>query len=247
MDTPKNPLIDYLLHLADTSLILGQRNAEWCGHGPILEQDIALTNISLDLVGQARSLYQYAARLIGNTDEDRLFAFRNEREYMNLLLVEQPNGDWGNTLLRQYLFSEFQLLLFQALKKNTDTELAAIAEKSVKETAYHRRWSSEWVVRLGNGTEESRTRMLNALETLWPYTGELFQAAGYEKELDVDPARFQNEWMGSVRALLEEATLPIPENLFVQTGGKTGVHTEHLGYILTDLQYLQRTYPGAEW
>lgn len=247
METLQDPRIRYLLHLADTSLILGQRNAEWCGHGPILEQDIALTNISLDLVGQARSFYQLAAERIGNTDEDKLFAFRNEREYMNLLLAEQPNGDWGNTILRQYLFSEYQLLLFQELKKSSDAELAAIAEKSVKETAYHRRWSSEWVIRLGDGTEESHARMEKALENLWPYTGEMFQATAYEKEMDMDPARFHAGWTAAVKAVLQEATLPYPENIFMQTGGKSGVHTEQLGYILADLQYLQRTYPGAEW
>ena len=239
--------ISFLLYLADTSLILGQRNSEWCGHGPILEQDIALTNISLDLIGQARSLYQYAARLIGDTDEDKLFAFRNEREYRNLLLVEQPNGDWGNTILRQYLFSEFQLLLFQELKKSDDIDLAAIAEKSVKETMYHRRWSSEWVVRLGNGTEESHARMKKALENLWPYTGEMFQPAAYEKVFALDSASIHAAWTSAVKVVLEEATLPYPENVFMHTGGKSGVHTEQLGYILTDLQYLQRTYPGAEW
>jgi ring-1,2-phenylacetyl-CoA epoxidase subunit PaaC len=239
--------ISFLLYLADTSLILGQRNSEWCGHGPILEQDIALTNISLDLIGQARSLYQYAARLIGDTDEDKLFAFRNEREYRNLLLAEQPNGDWGNTILRQYLFSEFQLLLFQELKKSDDIDLAAIAEKSVKETMYHRRWSSEWVVRLGNGTEESHARMKKALENLWPYTGEMFQPAAYEKVFALDSASIHAAWTSAVKVVLEEATLPYPENVFMHTGGKSGVHTEQLGYILTDLQYLQRTYPGAEW
>jgi ring-1,2-phenylacetyl-CoA epoxidase subunit PaaC len=239
--------ISFLLYLADTSLILGQRNSEWCGHGPILEQDIALTNISLDLIGQARSLYQYAARLIGDTDEDKLFAFRNEREYRNLLLAEQPNGDWGNTILRQYLFSEFQLLLFQELKKSDDIDLAAIAEKSVKETMYHRRWSSEWVVRLGNGTEESHARMKKALENLWPYSGEMFQPAAYEKVFALDSASIHAAWTSAVKVVLEEATLPYPENVFMHTGGKSGVHTEQLGYILTDLQYLQRTYPGAEW
>ena len=176
-------LLQYLLHLADTTLILSQRNSEWCGHGPILEQDIAITNISLDLLGQARNFYQYAALLInesqnqpsalspsplergwGEVNEDSLAYLRKEREFKNLLLTEQPNGDWGQTVLRQFLFSQFQFLLFQQLKDHKDEQLSAIAAKSLKETTYHLRWSSEWVIRLGDGTTESHTRMLNAMD-----------------------------------------------------------------------------------
>jgi len=244
----KSSLIDYILHLADTNLILAQRNAEWCGHGPILEQDIAITNISLDLLGQARNFYQYAASLIGNNaTEDSLAYLRKEREFKNCLLVEQPNNDWAQTILRQFFFSAYQFLLYEKLQHNAGGQIAAIAAKALKEVTYHQRWSSEWVIRLGDGTEESRNRMLTAIEELWRYTGEFFIAAGYEAEAGFEVASLQQAWLQKVTEVFEEATLPVPEKTFMQTGGKTGVHTEHLGYILTDLQYLQRTYPGAEW
>jgi len=257
----------YILHLADNSLILGQRNSEWCGHGPVLEQDIAITNISLDLIGQARNFYQYAAQLInvsqksegskvpsppgegvgGEVSEDSLAYLRTEREYKNCLLVEQPNGDWAQTTLRQYLFSQYQYLLFQQLQNWKDEQIAAIAVKSLKEIAYHLRWSREWVIRLGDGTEESRQRMLRAIDELWRYTGEMFIPASYEKETGIDFNKIKEEWDLKVNAVFSEAALSIPEKIFMQPGGKEGKHTEHLGYILTELQYLQRTYPGCEW
>jgi len=241
-------LINYTLHLADNALILGQRNTEWCGHGPILEQDIAITNISLDLVGQARSFYQYAAQLkADDSTEDMLAYFRTERDFKNCLLVEQPNGDWAQTILRQFLFSSYQYFLYQELQKNSDETLAAIAEKSLKEVSYHLRWSSEWVIRLGDGTDESHSRILKAIDELWRYTGELFIPVAYEKEAGIDVSLLKNDWSEKVKAVLTEATLPVPENIFMQTGGKTGTHTEHLGYILTELQYVQRAYPGCEW
>lgn len=244
----KYALIDYTLHLADTTLILAQRNAEWCGHGPILEQDIAITNITLDLLGQSRNFYQYAASLIGhNASEDSLAYLRKEREFKNLLLVEQPNKDWGQTTLRQFLFSQFHFFLLEQLQKGNDTQLAAIAEKSIKETTYHVRWSSEWVIRLGDGTEESHQRMENAIEELWRYTDEMFTPVEYENESGVDFKELKTKWLNNVKKVFAEATLTIPENEFMQTGGKSGVHTEHLGYILSDLQYLQRTFPGATW
>ena len=243
-----NSLVKFSLHLADNALILAQRNAEWCGHGPILEQDIAITNISLDLLGQSRNFYKYAATLIGNdATEDSLAYLRTEREFKNLLLVEQPNGDWGQTILRQYLFSQFQYLLFTQLQNNKDEQLAAITTKALKEIKYHVRWSSEWVVRLGDGTEESHNRMIKAVDELWRYTGEMFMPADYELEAGFDVSLLKDEWLKKVSTVLEEATLPVPEKTFMQTGGKQGVHTEHLGFILTDLQYLQRTYPNAEW
>jgi ring-1,2-phenylacetyl-CoA epoxidase subunit PaaC len=238
---------DYLLHLADTTLILSHRNSEWCGHGPVLEQDIALTNVSLDLLGQARLLYQYAAELIGDTDEDQLAYLRTEREYKNLLLAEQPNGDWGQTILRQYLYSQFQQLLFQQLQQHSDEQMAAIATKSLKETNYHVRWSSEWVIRLGDGTDESKQRMLQAIDELWGYTGEMFMPVEYEAITGVDYTPIQQQWNEKVTAVFDEATLTAPEKKFMQTGGKTGTHTEHLGFILSNLQYLQRTYPNAKW
>jgi len=252
-------LIDYTLHHADNTLILAQRNAEWCAHGPILEQDIAITNISLDLLGQARNFYQYAAQLMndGKADkdsvtEDSLAYHRTEREFLNCLLVEQPNGDWGQTILRQFLFSTYQYLLYTSLQNSSDEQLAAIAAKGLKETTYHRRWSSEWVIRLGDGTEESRERMLHAIDELWMYSGELFMPAEYEivateKGFGVDVSLLKNEWIQKVNAVFDEATLPVPEKVFFQKGGKEGKHTEHLGYILTELQYMQKTYPGAEW
>lgn len=243
-----NFLINFTLHLADSNLILAQRNAEWCGHGPILEQDIAITNISLDLLGQSRNFYQYAAALIGNdATENSLAYLRTEREFKNCLLVEQPNGDWGQTILRQFFFSAYQHLLYEKLQSSNDEQIAAIAAKALKEVTYHLRWSGEWVVRLGDGTGESHQRMLKAIDELWRYTGELFMPADYEKESGIDFSILKDEWMKKVTAIFEEATLPVPEKMFMQSGGKTGVHTEHLGYILTELQYLQRTYPGAEW
>ena len=239
-------LINYTLHLADTTLILSQRNSEWCGHGPILEQDIAITNISLDLLGQSRNFYQYAASLIGgDATEDSLAYLRKEREFKNLLLVEQSNGDWGQTILRQYLYSQFQYLLFEKLQQCNDEQLAAIAAKSIKETTYHVRWSSEWVIRLGDGTEESHNRILKAIDELWRYTGEIFEPAVYETLVDV--SLLKKEWLQKVTTVFAEATLPVPEKVFMQTGGKEGKHTEQLGYILTELQYMQRAYPGATW
>jgi ring-1,2-phenylacetyl-CoA epoxidase subunit PaaC len=259
-----NFLVKYVLHLADSNLILAQRNAEWCGHGPILEQDIAITNISLDLLGQSRNFYQYAAALINESKipagskapspvegtevtEDSLAYLRTEREFKNCLLVEQPNGDWGQTILRQFFFSAYQYLLYEKLQNCNDTQIAAIAAKALKEVTYHLRWSSEWVIRLGDGTEESHQRMLKAIDELWRYTGELFMPADYEIEAGFDLRTLKDDWTKKITTVFEEATLPVPEKTFMQSGGKTGIHTEHLGFILTELQYLQRTYPGAAW
>lgn len=244
----KENLINYTLHLADNTLILGQRNSEWCGHGPVLEQDIAITNISLDLIGQARSLYQYAAQLKADgATEDSLAYLRTEREFKNCLLVEQPNGDWAQTMLRQFLFSSYQFYLYNYLQSHNDKTIAAIAEKSLKEVSYHLRWSSEWVIRLGDGTEESHERMLAATKELWRYTGEFFIPAPYETALNIDLVSLKTEWDKKVKTVMEEATLPVPEKVFMQTGGKTGSHTEQQGYILAELQYMQRVYPGCEW
>ncbi len=243
-----NQLINCLLSLADSALILSQRNSEWCGHGPVLEQDIALTNIALDLLGQARNFYQYAATLTGDgATEDSLAYLRTERDFKNCLLTEQPNGHWGQTILRQYLYSQYQWLLFTQLQHTADEHLAAIVVKSLKEITYHVRWSSEWVIRLGDGTAESRERMMEAVSNLWCYTGEFFVAADYEVRLGIDFSALQQAWNQKVAAVFEEATLPVPADVFMQKGGKNGIHTEQLGYILTELQYLQRTYPGNEW
>jgi ring-1,2-phenylacetyl-CoA epoxidase subunit PaaC len=250
----KEILYNYTLHLADNALILAQRNSEWCGHGPILEQDIAITNISLDLIGQSRSLYQYAAEDREGATEDTLAYLRDGRAYKNCLLVEQPNGDWAQTILRQFFFSTYQYFLYQHLQQSADATLAAIAEKSLKEVTYHVRWSSEWVIRLGDGTQESNNRILNALDELWPFTGELFTAASYETEavelgIGVDVNAIRPAWEQRIHEVLAEATLPLPttEGVWMQSGGKTGVHTEQLGFILAEMQSMQRTYPGCEW
>ena len=250
----------YILHLADNALILGHRNSEWCGHGPVLEQDIAITNISLDLIGQSRNFYQYAALLINqstnkpidNVTEDTLAYLRDNREFKNCLLVEQPNGDWAKTILRQFLFSVYQYYLYQQLQTGKDGQLAAISEKSLKEVTYHLRWSSEWVIRLGDGTEESHQRMLNAIDELWMYTGELFTITSYElraisEGTGIDVSLIKPQWDEKVKEIFSEATLPYPDKTFMQTGGKEGKHTEHLGFILAELQFMQRAYPGAEW
>lgn len=246
-------LVSYILHLADNNLILTQLNAEWCGHGPILEQDIAITNITLDLIGQSRNFYQYAAKLIGgDATEDSLAYLRNERSFKNCLLAEQPNGDWAQTVLKQFLYSTFQYFLYDEMKQSADEQLAAIAEKSIKEVTYHVSWSSEWVIRLGDGTDESNSRMQHAIAELWPYTGELFLPVDYETEMinkNVAPdiTSLKEKWFQKITEVLDEATLAVPENIFMHTGGKTGTHTEQLGYILAELQFLQKTYPGAEW
>lgn len=254
----KDTLYNYTLHLADNALILAQRNGEWCGHGPILEQDIAITNISLDLIGQSRSLYQYAAGLKGHgATEDTLAYGRDVREFKNCLLVEQPNGDWAQTILRQFFFSTWQFFLYQQLQRSGDGTLAAIAEKSLKEVTYHVRWSSEWVIRLGDGTPESHNRLENALDELWMFTGELFVPTAYELEavkagFGVDVSTLKAAWEQRVNEVFAEAALPDlaatgREGAWMQMGGKEGVHTEQLGFVLAELQYVQRAYPGAEW
>jgi ring-1,2-phenylacetyl-CoA epoxidase subunit PaaC len=276
-------LIQYTLHLADDSLILGHRNSEWTGHGPILEQDIALSNIALDLIGQARNFYQYAAELInagqagssagtpeltdasshrttltlsdvppGQVTEDQLAYLRDGWDFRNCLLVEQSNGDWAKTILRQFFFSAYQTALYERLAQGRDKTLAAIAAKSHKEGIYHLRWSSEWVIRLGDGTEESHTRMNNALDDLWKFTGELHTAAPYELEtaakgISPDLSALRPLWEEKVKEVFDEAGIPYPSSVWMQTGGKEGRHTEQLGYVLAEMQFLQRAYPGCEW
>lgn len=249
----ENALFEYLLRLGDDSLILGHRLSEWCGHGPILEEDIALTNLSLDLIGQATAIFEYAGKVEGKgRSEDDLAFLRFDKDYRNLLLVERPNGDFGVTIMRQFLFDAYRKPLFERLVNSSDEMIAAIAAKSLKETKYHLKHSSEWVIRLGDGTEESHNRMQDALNDLWKYAAELF----YEDEVDArlkasgvlpDMDSLKSEWEQTVTAVLEEATLKIPENNWKQEGGRKGLHTEHLGYILAELQYMQRAYPNMEW
>jgi len=249
----KEILIKYILHLGDNALVLGHRNSEWCGHGPVLEQDIAITNIALDLIGQARNFYQYAALLEGgDTSEDSLAYLRTEREFKNCLLTEQPNEDWAHTILRQFFFSQYQWLLYSELSKSNDEQIAAISDKAIKEVTYHLRWSSEWVIRLGDGTEESHQRMEEAIDNLWPYTGELFIASDFEKaanEFGIGPdvSSLKTVWENNVKQIFDEARLEMPTAGFAQKGGKQGIHTEYLGYILAELQYMQRTYPDSQW
>ena len=248
-----NALAEYLLRLGDDSLILGHRLSEWCGHGPILEEDIAMTNISLDLIGQTNSLLEYAGKVEGKgRSADDLAFLRFDKDYKNALLVEQPNGDFGFTMMRQFLFDAYRLPLFEKLTQSSDSQLAAIAEKSLKETKYHFKHSSEWVIRLGDGTEESHQRIQESLDELWRYANELMFTDEVDAELTKsgilpDLSDLKDTWMDYVMAVFEEATLVIPENNWTFEGGRKGLHSEHLGFILTELQYMQRAYPGLEW
>lgn len=271
-----NQLLQYTLQIADNALINGHRLSEWCGHGPVIEQDIALSNIALDHLGQARSLYQYAADQINKMatadksqmfsatalnqkidqgemiDEDDLAYLRDGWDFRNVLLVEQPNKDWGYTVARSFYFDTFNYFFFEALQNSSDETLAAIAEKSLKEVTYHLRWSSEWVIRLGDGTEESRQRMQVALNDCWMFTGELFKANEADKlmlgaEIGVDLVEVESNWIDRISAIINEATLSTPTNTWMQEGGKEGKHSEHLGYILTELQFVQRAYPNMKW
>jgi ring-1,2-phenylacetyl-CoA epoxidase subunit PaaC len=246
-------LFEYVLRMADDSLILGQRLGEWCGHGPILEEDIAITNISLDLIGQAISLYDLAAELEGEgkTHDDLAF-LRFENQYKNVLMVEQPNGDFAMTMLRQFFFDAFRKPLFEALIKSPITQLSAIAEKSLKETRYHLKHSSEWVIRMGDGTEESHQRAQAAIDHLWRYSAELFYEDSIDKQLHTQQQvpslkEIQASWLETVKAVLSEATLEIPSNNWKFEGGRQGRHSEHMGYLLAELQYMQRAYPNMQW
>lgn len=272
----KHALLNYTLYLADNASIMSHRLGEWCGHGPVLEQDIALTNVSLDDIGQARSFYQYAAALVnampsaekanlfsdmmlnnkiasGETiDEDDLAFLRDAGDYRNVLLVEQPNKDWAYTVVRSFFYDSFMHLFYTALLQSKDERLAAIAEKSLKEVAYHLRWSSEWMIRLGDGTEESHQRIQAAVDDMWMYTGEMFRMTATDNAMlsagiGVDVQALKAPWTNNITAIIKEATLTIPEDAWMQEGGKEGRHSEHLGYILAEMQFVQRTYPGLEW
>jgi ring-1,2-phenylacetyl-CoA epoxidase subunit PaaC len=249
----KDNLYKYILGIADNSLILGQRMGSLTGHGPSLETDIACTNISLDLFGQVRSYYQYAAKIAGDgRTEDDIAMLRKEREYVNVLLVEQPNTDFAYTMARQFLFDVYHLLFLNELQKSKDLTLSAIASKSIKEVSYHQRFSSDWIKRLGDGTNLSHQKMQDAIDALWTYTDELFHQTQADKVMvkegvGVDVTKLKETYYKQVNEVLEEATLSIPESKYFQKGGKEGIHTEHMGYLLSDLQYMQRTYPNMEW
>jgi ring-1,2-phenylacetyl-CoA epoxidase subunit PaaC len=256
--------VDYLLHLADNALVLGQRNAEWCGHGPVLEEDIAMANMSLDLIGQARLLYQHAAALLGgDATEDRLAYFRDTRQYRNCTLLELPHHgplagtaasdrDYATTIVRNFLYSTLMLLLWDELQQSADAQLAAIAAKSVKETRYHFRHARDWLVRLGDGTDESHARAQAALDHLMPYTQEFWSVSAAEADAasaatGVDNRRLQPAWDDEVNAALAEATLRRPSGQGFLPRGKEGLHSEHLGYLLAEMQGLARQHPGATW
>ncbi len=272
----KNALLNYTLSLADNASVMSHRLGEWCGHGPVLEQDIALTNISLDDIGQARSLYQYAAEQLNNMpttektnlfsdmmlnakiaagenlDEDDLAYLRDAWDYRSLLLVEQPNKDWAYTIARSFYYDAFMQLFYKGLQNSKDDRLKGIAEKSLKEVTYHLRWSSEWIIRLGDGTDESHQKIQTAINDLWMYTGEMFKMTDTDKAMavagiGVDLAGLHKDWLNNIKNIFTQATLQLPTDIWMQDGGKEGHHSEHLGYILADMQFLQRTYPGLDW
>ncbi|MFI5204555.1 MAG: 1,2-phenylacetyl-CoA epoxidase subunit PaaC [Flavobacteriales bacterium] len=246
-------LFRYLLRLADNNFILGHRLTQWCGHGPILEEDIALANIALDKLGTARALYDYAAKIEGkNRTEDDLAFLRSEREFMNSLLAEQPNGDYAQTMVREWFNDVFDLMLYEKLQTSSDTTLAGIAAKAVKELKYHLRHSQQWIIRFLEGTDESRARVETALRELWPFTGERFVADETDKavvanKIGPDIQAFEAAWKTHISAVLKESGLELPADAYMQSGSKKGVHTEHLGFILAECQYLPRTMPHAKW
>ncbi len=247
------PHCRYVLRLADTSLVLAQRLGEWVGHGPALEEDLGLANVALDLLGQARMLLSHAGELEGRgRSEDDLAYLREESEYLNLTLVEQPNGDFGRTVVRQFLFDAWQLALYERLTHSTDGKLAAIAAKSAKESAYHLRYSGGWLIRLGDGTPESHERAQQALGRLWPFTNELFDSdevdrAAAEAGVGPAPESLRDAWSRRVDEVLAEATLARPPPVAFGWYGKQGRHGEHLGYLLAEMQSLHRAHPGASW
>jgi ring-1,2-phenylacetyl-CoA epoxidase subunit PaaC len=250
---PSRAFFQYLLRLGDDRLVLGHRLSEWCGHGPILEEDIALANISLDLIGEATLLLKLAGETEGaGRNEDALAYFRDSTDYRNALLVELPKGDFGFTIVRQLFFSVYSLLQMDALTRSTNPELAGIAAKAVKEAKYHVRHSAEWVVTLGDGTAESHDRVQSAVDDLWRYAGELFLSDTIDREvadagLGVDPAAFADRWNHEVMKTLDRATLTVPAVSYMQRGGRNGKHTEHLGHMLAEMQIVARSHPGATW
>lgn len=252
--TKQDALFEYLVRLADDRLILGHRLSEWCGHGPILEEDIALANIALDYIGHAASLYEYAVEIEGEgRHRDDLVYFRNDVEYKNLKITELPKGDFGFTVARQFLFSAYSYFLYKQLSEVEDEQFAGMAQKHLKEVKYHLRHSREWVLRLGDGTDESHERIQNSFDDIWTYLGELF----YQDEVDellqnenlaADSASFKAEWKELIVDTLEEATLNVPDfDQFMVEGSRDGLHTEHLGHLLAEMQHLRRSYPDADW
>ena len=247
-----NSLLQYTLRIADSSLILGQRMSEWCSKGPTLEEDIALSNIGLDLFGQANGFYEYAAQLDGSRSADELAFKRNEREFFNYQLTEQKNGNFGTTIVRNFLHDAFKFLFFSSLSESKDETLSALAAKSLKEVKYHLRHSSNWLIRLGDGTKESKHKAQEALEFLWQYTGELFEMDEIDNEIlklgiGVDNQKLKSKWNEIINSTIEKAKLNRPEDSYMATGSRKGIHTEHLGFLLAEMQFLPRAYPDAKW
>ena len=245
-------LFNYTIRIADTCLILGQRMSEWCSNGPTLEEDIAMSNISLDLFGQANGFYEYASKLDGTKSADMLAFKRNEREFFNYQLVEQINGNFGKTIVRNFLYDAFTLLFYTELSNSKDDTLAALAAKSLKEVKYHLRHSKNWLIRLGDGTSESNQKVQEALEELWQYTGELFEMDEVDNELlktgtSVDISKLKSKWDEIIDSTLKTAKLNRPKDSYMASGGKKGIHTECLGFLLAEMQFLQRAYPNAKW
>lgn len=258
IEVEQAPSVQYMLRLADTALILGQRLGEWCGHAPVLEEDIALSNIALDLIGQSRALLTRVGQLGGQgLHEDQLAFLREERDYRNATIVELPNGagrpgDFAFTVLRNAMMATWFRLMWERLRESSDSELAAIAEKAVKEARYHEQHSCDWVVRLGDGTDESARRMRAALDTLWRYSGELFESDDVDSWAaanGIGPRwdTLREPWLAEMQALFDEAKLQMPTDTAFRSTGKRGVHSEHMGFLLSDMQYLQRAYPGGAW
>ena len=251
--TEKDALFEYCLRLGDSSLILGHRLSEWCGHGPILEEDIALINIALDFVGRSTSILKYAAEVEGkNRSEDDLAYLRNERQFRNLLITEQPNGDFACTIVRQFLFDAYSFFLYNELTKSKDATLAGIAEKSLKEISYHLRHTSQWMLRLGDGTQESHDRAQKALDNLWRFTPEFFEMDDIDALLiktgtAVNLTNIKSDWLNKVTEIIELSTLTIPAGNFINTGSRQGKHTEHLGFLLAEMQHVNRSFPGCTW
>jgi ring-1,2-phenylacetyl-CoA epoxidase subunit PaaC len=246
-------MFEYLVRLADDRLVLGHRVSEWCGHGPILEEDIALSNIALDLIGEATLCYKLAASIEGRgRTEDSLAYFRDAVDFRNALLVELPNGDFGFTMVRQLFFSVYSSLQMDALQRSSNAELAGVAAKALKESRYHVRHCAQWVVTLGDGTDESHARAQRAVDDLWRYTGELFESDDVDRDAaasgqGVDPATLADAWRAQVNDVLRRATLTTPAVSYMQRGGRQGRHTEHLGHLLSEMQIVARSHPGASW
>ena len=242
------PLFEYLLRLGDNDLVLSQRLGEWCGHGPVLEEDLALTNVALDLLGQARLWLTYACEVEGRgRNEDQLAFLRDAGDFRNVLLVEQPNGNYAETMARQFYFDAWHYFLLEALQESKDSRIAEIAGKSLKEVTYHLQRSTDWVIRLGDGTATSHRKMQAAIDDHWVYTGELFEMDDVDRQVGCDLESLRESWLGCVRKTLSQGTLEVPSGQWMQRGGKHGRHTEKLGILLAEMQFLQRAYPGAKW